>query len=195
MSDRRNSAAYRAVSGRLGPRGEAGPDFRSRLLRVVAASGSVAGAARDLGVPRRTLRRWLSGESQPPAARRAQVDAAALALVRRARLNPDREKRLRKARTVVIVATYRYDALKKPGITPRTITFRLGANGSDGMRAGAVGLLLSAFLGGTSGDDSYATQPGLFEPLAYSMTDTWYREAFLSADAEHGFDVERVVIK
>lgn len=174
----------------MGPRGEQG-DFRTSLARVVAASGSVAGAARALDVPRRTLRRWLSGEGAPNAQRRAQVDAAALSLIRRARLTPDREKRLRRARTVTIVAVYRYDANNRPKTKPRTITFHIGRGGTDGMARDVVPRLVGGFLAGGSGMDPGS---GLFDHLTDAMTDDWYREHF-TADDEEGWDVDRVIIR
>lgn len=185
MSDQRNTATYRAVTGGRSPRSEPQGWFKG-LTAVVAQAGSVAGAARELGVPRRTLRRWLTGEGVPSKLRQAQVAQAASVITRRARLVPARESRLRKARTVTIVCVFRYDG------DTRQVTFHVGQGGSTGMDAGTVGQLINGYLSGEPGNDP---GPGLFDHLVAGMTDDWYREQFSATGIDEGFNVEKVIIK
>lgn len=201
MADRRNALVYAALSGgksaRSEPRG-----WVAGLNAVVAREGSVAGAARALDVPRTSLRRWLTGESQPPAVRRLQVERRASAITRRARLTPGREARILRAKTIVITAAWMYDVNsdarrrakgKARTDNTRTIRFTVGATGSLGMDAQVRQALVTAFLDGMSGTDP---GPGLFDAVAENMTDEWYRERFgLPADHGEGWHIEKVSIK
>jgi hypothetical protein len=132
------------------------------------------------------LRRWLTGEGKPSPLRQAQVSQAASVITRRARLTPPREKRLRAARTVTIVCSFRYDQ------DIRTVTFHVGQGGSTGMDPGTVGQLVDGYLSGEPGNDP---GPGLFDHLVAGMTDTWYREQFFATGIDEGFDVEKVIIR
>lgn len=190
MSDRRNRATYQAIGHPRGPASEPS-GFLAAIARVVASSGSVAGAARDLGVPRRTLRRWLTGEGKPNITRQVQVETVARQLVRRTRVPAARERRLRAATSVRIVAVFRYDG------TTRNLTFHLnGGTGPTDMDPGAAGRTVDAFLAGAEGLDTHDPVDGgsgLFGPLARGMADEWYRERFLlGATDDQGFDVQTV---
>lgn len=189
MTDRRNRATYQAIAHPAGPSSEP-MTFRNALTRVVASVGSVQGAARELGVPRRTLRRWLAGENTPAAARQSEVRKRAGLLVRRSRLPPTREVRRRRATRVQIKAIFRYDG------TLRDLTFLVGGSGPTGMLAGTPDRTVSAFLAGAEGrdiPDPVDGGSGLFGPLARGMTDNWYRERFLlGSNDDQGFDVQTV---
>lgn len=191
MADRRNSATYRAIAHPAGPASELPRTFLSALNRVVAGTGSVAGAARELGVPRRTLRRWLAGENTPSVARQAEVRRRAGLLARRSRLTIAREQRLRRANRVQIVATYRYDG------TTRNLTFVMdGGDNYLSMARGTADKAVTAFLAGVKGTDDpgdYSGTSGLFGVLVDAMADYWYRTHFsLGAGDPHGFDVHTV---
>lgn len=198
MSDRRNAATYAALSGGRSARSEP-QGFVPGLNAVVAREGSVAGAARALDVPRRTLRRWLTGESQPPAARRAAVLRRASQITRRNRMPAGRETRIRKARTIVVTAAWQYDvdndaARRKKGKARadnmREIRFQVGARHTTGMDPDTPDRLVDAFLAGESGIDPGR---GLFSIIAEGMTEDWYRERFgLRAGHPEGWIVERV---
>jgi hypothetical protein len=174
--------------------------FLVGLNAVVAAAGSVAGAARELDVPRRTLRRWLTGESKPPAARAVQVARRASTITRRARLLPATERRIRRARVVEIKCIYRYDvasavaAAAKAGQSvrardwSRTIRFHIGAGGTTGIGDLVASDTIGGFLAGWSGLDP---GPGLFQIIADAMTDDWYRQ-HMQEHGPQGFDIERV---
>lgn len=190
MSDRRNAAVYGALSRGRNARSEP-QGWLLGLNAVVAQAGSVSGAARELDVPRRTLRRWLTGEGLPDPARRARVMSRASMITRRARFHPTTERRIRKAKQVTIVAEYRYDRNNRALFGPRTINFYVGSNGDTGMTAGVGDQLADAFLAGASGTDPGA---GLFDVLSAAMTDDWYRDHFQDPGS-HGWDVEKVIFK
>lgn len=198
MSDRRNAATYAALSGGRSARSEP-QGFLPGLNAVVAREGSVAGAARALDVPRTTLRRWLTGESQPPASRRADVLRRASQITRRNRMPAGREARIRKARTIVITAAWQYDVDNDAGRRAkgkarsdnmREIRFQVGARHSTGMDADVPGKVIDAFLAGMNGTDPGF---GLFAILAEGMTEDWYRERFsMRPGHPEGWIVEKV---
>lgn len=105
---------YRAIAGRS-HRTEPQNFAQALGWFVRAAQGNVSLAARMMGVPRRTARDWLDGKGLGPrsAARRSAVLDSARLSVRRERLKPGREKRLRGKPEVVseieIEGTYVYD--------------------------------------------------------------------------------------
>lgn len=83
---------YRSLSGGLSSRTEAA-DLPRMLAAIVKAAGGPGAAARAIGVHPATLRRWRAGQTSP-SARSAPLLAKA---VRRARLAPGRERRIRAA--------------------------------------------------------------------------------------------------
>jgi DNA-binding transcriptional regulator YdaS (Cro superfamily) len=105
-----------------------------------AAGGNVSAAARLMGVPRRSLRDWVSGISAPKPDRAAQIARSAQLSSRRERLKPGREARLRAMDVVDISITgsYNYDA------TERTV------NIGQYLEDGVVGDLVDAYLAGWS---------------------------------------------
>jgi len=188
--DQRNQATYRAITGGRSPRTET-TSWSDALAIVVSRIGSVAGAARVLDVPRRTLRRWLAGESQPSAERRRVVQGAVRRLERRQRLTGRRETRLRGATTVRVQGVDRYDGAE------RDVIFRIGGRASIALDAGTLDALVDRFLQGGSADDGGATaqNSGLFGELVDGMQDRWYRDFFRATDRDWGCDVYAVTIK
>lgn len=205
--DERNERAYRAVSGRS-PRTEPKPapttlDFHASLDLLYAWVKSQNRLADILNVPRRTLRRWLAGETpgrtQQDRARRELVEGAARGIIarddnaavqaeRRRRLTLARERRVRNAHTIVVTCRLRYE--DEGG--SRTIRFAVGS--SAGVDAGAVDAVVDAYLNGATANDAEEVQnEGIFAPIAYAMGDDWYREAFLDREPDAlAFDVESV---
>lgn len=205
--DERNERAYRAVSGRS-PRTEPMPaptnlDFHGSLNLLYARVKSQNRLAEILGVPRRTLRRWLAGEqpsrTQQDRERRELVEGSARSIIarddnaatqaeRRKRLTPVRERKIRGAHTIVIRARLRYE--DEGGA--RTISFEVGS--SAGVSAGVPDAVVDAYLNAATADDREEVQnEGIFAPIAHGMGDEWYREAFLDRDPDAlAFDVENV---
>lgn len=192
MSDRRNAATYRALTG-TSPRTEPRFGFDASLSLFVRMLGSQQRAADALGVPRRTLRRWVAGESKPRADRRAQVEGVARRIIRGTRINARRQARMRAAATIRIIGSDRYDGQE------RDVTFRVGLSGAtSGLAAGTPGELVDAFLAGVSADDLGldAQNSGLFARIIRGMTDTsgFYQEFFSSTAPDWGVDVVKVVL-
>lgn len=193
MSDRRNEAVYRAITGGRSPRTEQATWMDGLRFVVGLTGGNVSAAARALDVPRRTLRRWLAGEGVPPAHRRAQVARMAGGMVRRQRLPEGRERRLRRARSVIVKAYYRYDRTRY-NADARDITFRVGDDSPTGLNAGVMGDVIERYLAGGEATDESARgfNGGLFGPIAAAMGDEWYREHMQTDHPEEGFDVFQV---
>lgn len=199
MSDRRNEATYRAITGGRSPHTERQGDWRIGLRLVVdIAGGNVSAAARALDVPRRTMRRWLAGEGAPRGERRAQVAALARQYVRRAerrnRLSAGRERRLRAARTVTIAWKYRYDVNTDPNARERRTVFDIGGTGSTGLAGDTMAALVDAYLAGAEGRDGEpgADTGGLFSRIADRMGDEWYRDHMTSTHPDDGVDINEV---
>lgn len=190
--DERNYRAYRAITGGRSPRSEP-PDFRESLAVLVKAFKSQDKAAAALGVPRRTLRRWMAGENKPAANRRAVVEGAAERLLRRGRLTPKREIKMRTATMVVIKARLRYE--DEGGA--RTMAFKIGGGNALSLGGSAIEFAVDAFLQGATADDGPEHQnAGIFAPIADGMIDEWYRETFQDPMPDAlAFDVESVTIK
>lgn len=206
-ADKRNEQAYRALTGKS-PRTEPRPaptvlDFHASLNLLYGRVKSQNRLSDMLGVPRRTLRRWLAGETPSRTgsdrARRELIeesakrlirtdDTAATTAVRRGRLTAPREAKVRGATLVTIAATLRYD-----GGDERVLTFRIGAD-STGLFPGFGDQVVDAYLnGGTAMDGPEVQNEGVFAPVAYAMVDEWYREAFLErAPDALAFDVTKV---
>jgi hypothetical protein len=207
--DKRNDQTYRAVCGKS-PRTEPSPapttlDFHGSLNLLYGRVKSQNKLATMIGVPRRTLRRWLAGETPTRTgndrARRQLVeesarrlikvdDMAAITAVRRGRLTPTRETRVRGSRTVHITAWLRYTDEDEP----RELTFVVGDSGAHGLASWVMHAVVDDYLNGATADDGPEVQnEGTFAPIAYAMTDEWYREAFLErAPDALGFDVVTV---
>lgn len=188
MTDHRNEAVYRYLTGGRSPRTEP-RGWLASLTVVVGATGSVSAAARALDVPRRTMRRWLAGEGQPDSGRRDIVMNAVARATRRDRMPAPRERRVRAAKTITITGVDRYDD------APRTVTFKLGG-GTTGLRAGALDRVVDAYLaGGEATDGGSQMGRGLFAIIADSMQDSWYQRFFHSDAPDNGNDIERITIK
>lgn len=84
-------AAYRWVSGGKTLSSERRLGMAGRMAEIQKAAGTQAAAARAAGVDRRTWQRWAAGTQKPKPATLARLGPA----VRRARLSPGREQRLR----------------------------------------------------------------------------------------------------
>lgn len=210
--DERNERAYRAVSGRS-PRTEPQPaptnlDFHGSLNLLYARVKSQNRLAEILGVPRRTLRRWLAGEqpnrTQGDRERRALVEGSARRIIandddaakqaaRRGRLTPQRERKIRRATGIQLKVRMRYEGR---GDDERTLKFRFTADPDigDGIAAIVPDAVVDAFLNGAGAEDGAEVQnEGIFAPIAYGMNDEWYREAFLDREPDAlAFDVENV---
>lgn len=204
--DERNAQTYRALTGRS-PRTEPQPaptvlDFHASLNLLYGRVKSQNRLSDMLGVPRRTLRRWLAGETPSRTgsdrARRELIeesakrlirtdDTAATTAVRRARLTPALEAKARGAVKVMISGTLRYSG------EDRHLTFVVGG-GADGLYAGFGAQVVNDYLNGATALDGAEVQnEGIFAPIAYAMTDEWYREAFLEREPDAlAFDVTRV---
>lgn len=88
-------AVYRAFSGRSPVTELRGLDVPELVRTVERSSGSQKTAAATLGVSPSTLRRWKAGTSKPRAL--GPLQTAARAAIRRARLGPRKEKKIRGA--------------------------------------------------------------------------------------------------
>lgn len=201
MTDRRNEASYRAITGGRSPRTET-RGWMQGLDFYIRAQGSKAAAARALDIPRRTLRNWL-GEGgrrpvMPPADRKDRIVAAVVRAQRRSRLDAGREARLRGAKTITVEGVDRYDE------QPRKVTFNVGQAGSTGITSDTPDLLVTAYLaGGEALDGDDRTDPGLFGGagrglaalIVDGITDDWYREFFQSDRHDWGVDVHKVTIR
>lgn len=170
MADNRDSLAARAIEGGWHP----DQDRETRPLHEVLRSfvrerGSQEKAAAALGIPRRTLRRWieesLAGKEpvRPEAlARRAGVESQAVELDDRQRLPEDRRSAVGSWSTVTIDAVVSFSGDDED----RTFKFTLG-QGSRGLDGDAFDKMLDAY---TSGD------PEVFAPVVASIRDEGYRQ-------------------
>lgn len=200
MTDHRNGATYRAITGGRSPRTET-RGWMEGLQFFIRAHGSKAAAARALDIPRRTLRNWL-GEGgarpvQPPAERRDRIVGAVARAQRRARLTASREARLRKAKTITIEGVDRYDGEE------RKLTLNIGTSGSTGVAGDTMDRLINAYLAGGEALDGDAAESGflggrgrgLGAIIVDGITDQWYREFFTSTAPDWGVDIDKVTIR
>ncbi len=139
-----SEAVYRALSGR-----GTGPDREMRGLgvsdmarEVRAAAGSQKAAAAQLGVNVATFRRWESGAIKAPKGL-AGLAQAARAAMRRARMSPGKEARLRGKPNVTVGGEIRVSN------DTRNRTVQLGGD----MPRGTLGPVVDAYL---RGDDAGA---------------------------------------
>jgi|SRR5262245_26554395 len=148
---------------------------------VKAAQGNVSGAARLAGVPRRSMRDWLSGVSKPKAGRAAAVIESARLSERRARLKPGRESRLRNGApgSIVVKATYNYDG------TEREVAI------GNYMDDYAVDELIDAYL---SGADEAGLREEFADQITLDPTGFYARTFALGPNDRHGWSVERVTL-
>lgn len=180
-------ALYDRITNGRSPRTEPAT-LGAALAVIVGNAGSVAGAARMMGVPRRTFRDWISkGYAGKPTGaggtRNGEVIRAALRIERRARLPRGRERRLRNTppSSVTIDGTYEYRG--RGGAREEK---RYAVAVGDYMRPGTLGDVLDAFLDGASLDelgDTFAA--GIDDPHGF-YSDT------LDSGHEHGWDVDEV---
>lgn len=204
-NDERNARTYRALTGKS-PKTEPNPapttlDFHGSLDLLYGRVKSQNQLAGMLGVPRRTLRRWLAGQTPsrtgPDRQRREAIeesarrlikvdDHAAITAVRRGRLSPSRENKVRGAGVVAITAWMRYG---DEG-SAREITFHVGTD----LAPGALDAMISDYLdGATTSDGPEVQNEGVFAAIGAGMTDEWYREAFAErAPDALAFDVTKV---
>ncbi len=149
---------------------------------VRAAAGNVSAAARLMGVPRRSLRDWLSGTSRPGAARRAAVTTSARLSARRDRLRAGRESRLRgrDASGVRLVGYYNYDG-------PPLRTVRIG----DYLAPDAIDSLIDAYLSGAGVDELRQEFAGA---IVNDPTSFYANTMFNPADDEHGWTVTNLTL-
>ena len=84
------------------------------IASEVQQGGGVSGAARRLGVPRRTLRRWVAGESKPSPARERQIMRRSIANRRQA-ADPTAAARIRagQAKLRLTGATTKFNTPRK----------------------------------------------------------------------------------
>ncbi len=148
-------AAYRFVSGRYALGSEA---RMGRVELMGAVEGSQRAAAAALGVSQRTWERWRSGQI----VRMRPRNAAALRLaVRRLRLSPRREKRLRAAGRDGLAPTLTVSGVQHVS-NDRKLRGRDRGEGMEGAPVGIhlrdgvdrIGPVVDAFL---SGDDEEMT--------------------------------------
>lgn len=195
MADRRNSATYRAITGGRSPRTET-RGWMEGLHFYVNAMGGKAQAARQLDVPRRTLRNWLAG-TMPPPERKARITSLVVRAQRRGRLDAKREARLRNAKTIRIEGKDRYNG------EDRKVTFQIGESGSTGIAADVMDRLINSYLAGGEALDNPSESSDLFGGggrglaaiIADSISDDWYREFFQATDPDWGVDIDKVTIR
>jgi hypothetical protein len=126
-------AVSRALTRRAASTGE-GVTSRT-VAELERHAGGHAAAAREAGVSPETWRRWRNGTQTPSRRRREGLEAA----VRRARLRPGRERRLRESRpAITLTATVRVSS------DTRERTIDLGAYAEPGY----MGELIDAYLDG-----------------------------------------------
>lgn len=180
-------ALYSAITKGRSPRTEPST-LPAALAVIIGAAGSVAGAARAMGVPRRTFRDWIEkGYAGKPTGtggtRNSEVVRAALRIERRNRLPRGREQRMRNTppSTVTISGTYMYRG-RDNKLEDRRDSVDVGQY----LQAGTLGAVLDVFLDGGSLDelgDTFAA--GIDDPTDF-YSDT------LSSDDAHGWDVDGV---
>lgn len=190
MSDRRNGATYRAITGGRSPRTET-TDWMTSLQVFIRAHGSETAAARALDVPRRTLRNWLGKfgkPTTPPADRKARVVGLMVRAQRRARLAPGREKRLRAAKVITISGIDRYDG------EDREVSFYVGQGSSTGITGDVMNKLIDGYLLGADGLDGQSLDQngGLAGFITRRLTDPWYRDFFNDSRSDWGIDIHEV---
>lgn len=134
---------YRALTGnRLG---HASHNVRNAMRALAGVSKTPWSIA---GVSRETWRRWSKGEQQPGPKSRAGL----LAALRRLRMSPAREAKLRggdKGKQVTITAKSNYEDGVTRVVGPRTVDWRAGANGKivDAFLRHGIGAAVDALIG------------------------------------------------
>lgn len=129
-------AAYRWVSGGKTLSSERRLGMAGRMAEIQKAAGTQAAAARAAGVDRRTWQRWAAGTQKPKPATLARLGPA----VRRARLSPRREQRLRSGQGTLKVSGIMVISSDR---RHRSITLD-----GDEINPDALGALVDAFLSG-----------------------------------------------
>lgn len=149
---------------------------------VKAAGGNVSAAARLAGVPRRSMRDWVSGVSRPKGPRAADLIRSAQLSERRARLRPGREARLRNGNpdSIQVVAVYNYD-----GGTPRTCDV------GKYMEPDALDQLVDAYL---SGADEEQMREVFADQITQDPTGFYAQTMARGPDDSHGWTVHAVTL-
>lgn len=166
---------YRTLSGGLSSHTESA-DLPRMLSAILKAAGSPTAAARIIGVHPSTLRRWRAGTASPSARSAPLLQRA----VRRARLTPRREARIRASAPALRVV--QRDNGRRRDLDARNFGWRPGASND----------VVDAFLAGASPAD-------LRKITKKGIRDRWYQE-WIDADYEdvgpdlpdpdtYGFDV------
>lgn len=126
--------------------------FRDAVDYWLARAGSVSGAARLAGVPRRTYRDWLTGARPRDPQRAAGIVRGAILDDRRTRLPRSRERRLRAADVAdaQLVGRYNYDsAATQLGSANTDRRVDIGKYMADD----AIGELVDAYLAGAGAEE------------------------------------------
>lgn len=154
---------------------------------VKAAGGNVSAAARLAGVPRRSMRDWLSGVSRPKGPRESALIRSAQLSERRARLRPGREARLRNGTSggVTIVGSYNYDDDSSGNAKSRTVDI------GKFMEPDAVDQLVDAYL---SGADEEGLREVFADQITMDPTGFYQRTLALNPQHTHGWTVTRVTL-
>lgn len=177
------TAVYRALAGGKSPNTEPSSFADALGWFVKAAGGNVSAAARLAGVPRRSMRDWLSGKSTPGMERRRALRDSARFSERRSRLTPRRESRLRGRSSdgIVIKGRYNYDALD--GLYDnRNVT--IGPYMDDGV----IERLVDAYLSGSGPTEMRQ----IFAEHVNDPSGFYSRTMALPPTDDHGWTVERV---
>lgn len=136
-----------ALMEALGGEGDEYDSPRDAAAELVEHYGSVAGAARALDVPRRTLRGWLAGKT--PRGGGGWLGDIAREFDRAGRLDEDDQDRIRSADSEIeVTGTFRYNGGgSMKGAEDRTIS--LGTY----LAPGTMSRVLDLYLGGADADD------------------------------------------
>jgi hypothetical protein len=123
------------------------------VATVVAGTGTYRAAAAVLGVHVSTLRRWRAG-GKPLPDRHGNLRTVAKAAMRRARMGPRREKKLRGAVPWTIAGRVYVRSGKNPGADDRRRTLRVGIDRGTGSLEPA----LDAYLAGDDQGAAHAVE-------------------------------------
>lgn len=155
---RLGEALYWEMTGGRSPRTEVA-SWGDAIGWFLGRSSSVAGAAREAGVPRSTFRGWLHGR-QPSASRSGAVVGAAVSAQRRSRMSAAREDRIRGIGVeydVEIGGTYEYDGRQR-AIAISSYLDPIGDDLADAFLDGEdLEVLARTFWAGISGAPFYET--------------------------------------
>jgi DNA-binding transcriptional regulator YdaS (Cro superfamily) len=138
-------AAYKWVTGGKSMRTEGRMSMRDQMAAVEKSAGGKAAAARAAGVSPTTWRRWAAGTQKPKPARVASLAGTARAAVRRARLSPGRESRVRGGEVPLSISA-------RMVISSDERDRDIDLEGDD-LDPGALDALVDAYLAGADADE------------------------------------------